>query len=255
MDLTGKRIVVTGISKDGIGYECCKLLASKGAKIAGIDYKTEDGEELANSLPNMSFYQGDVSDKGKITQTIQQISQDMGGIDTLVNAAAIHITPSPEDWQPADMDRILKVNIEGTVFVNQAVCQEMKKNNPQGGCILNFGSMDAFTSPDGIYGGTKAAVMTWTRTIAREWAQKYHIRANSILPVAMTHMYKEFLSSLTDQQKEKHFKMMAKRIPISGRPGKPIDIANYVAFLVSDEESYVNGSLIEIDGGDCMLRG
>lgn len=255
MLLDGKRIIVTGISKYGMGYQCCKTLTKLGAKVAGIDRKIEDGEALSKQINNMRMYKGDVRYKEEIDKVIQQATDYLGGLDALVHAAAIHQSFDPECWQPADIDEMMKNNFEGTVFVDQAACKEMKKNKPQQGCILNFASLDAFTGADGIYGGSKAAVMSWTRAIAHNWAQKYNIRANSILPTALTGLYKDFLDTLNADEKEKFWNKMKNRIPLTGKPGRTEDIANYVAFLVSDKAKFVNGALIEIDGGQCMLRG
>lgn len=260
MRLEKKRVIVTGAA-GGIGGKICEYLIREGAVVAGFDINEKLGkalEETFNQGERQVFqYQNcNVGSKEETDRAVEKAAAFLGGVDALVHTAAIHQNCMAEDCTEEHINRTMKINFNGTIYMNQAVLNKMK-TNPAGGTILNFSSLDSLTGPENgaVYAASKAAVATWTRTIATEWAKAYRIRCNSILPTAMTPLYQEYLDSFQPEERAAFQAEMSKKIPLGGAPGKPEDIANYIVFLVSDEANFVNGALIEIDGGQCMLRG
>lgn len=256
MQLENKRVIVTGAT-GGMGSVICQFMIREGAQIAAFDINDELGARLESSFNGeLKYYNCNVADRADVFQKVMQASEWLGGVDTLVHLAAIHPNKFAEEWTEADLKKTTQINYFGTVFIDQAVCEQMK-NNENGGSIINFASPDASMGAEmgAIYATSKGAVISWTRTIAMEWARKYKIRSNSVLPTAKTPLYQEFLDRLTPEQMADHKRYLKERIPLTGELGDPEDIANYMVFLASDGAKFVNGALIQIDGGQCMLRG
>ncbi len=243
MHLEGKRAVVTGAGQ-GIGRAIALKLASLGGQIAVVDVNLEGAEvvakEIADAGGTARAYKLDVSKADKVTDVMKEVAADLGGIDILVNNAGIArdnliIRMSPDDW-----DRVIRVNLHGAFHCIRAVARTMMSQRY--GRIVNISSVIGQVGNIGQanYAASKAGLIALTKTAARELGPR-GITANAVAPgfieTAMT-------ENLSDKVKEDFAaKIMLRRL------GSPEDVANVVAFLASDEGSYVTGQTVNVDGG------
>lgn len=150
--------------------------------------------------------------------------------------------------------RIFDVNVLGTINTNGAAFKIMRSAGV--GNIINFGSEAGFTSePDNaVYGATKGAVHTWTRSVARQWG-RHGVRVNAVLPYVVTPMYENFRANMSPEDLAAHDAQNAKEIPLGGKHGDPDrDLAPVMVFLASDASHYVTGQLFPVDGGFVSVR-
>lgn len=127
-----------------------------------------------------------------------------------------------------------------------------------GGAIINFASDVALAGMpnSALYATSKGAVLSWTRTIAYEWASKYNIRSNYVNPTIKTPMYEQSLASLKPEELAQHLTSEKQRVPLGGAMGEvDRDMAPVMVFLASDASRFINGQIICVNGGRNMLRG
>ncbi len=243
MRLEGKRAVVTGAGQ-GIGRSIALKLASLGGHVAVVDVNLEGAEtvagEIAGAGGTAKAYKLDISKADEATEVMKEVVADLGGIDILVNNAGITrdnliIRMSPDDW-----DRVIRVNLNGAFNCIRAVARTMMSQRY--GRIVNISSIIGQVGNIGQanYAASKAGLIALTKTAARELGPR-GITANAVAPgfieTAMT-------ETLSDKVKEDFAaKIMLRRL------GSPDDVANVVAFLASDEGSYVTGQTVNVDGG------
>jgi 3-oxoacyl-[acyl-carrier protein] reductase len=125
-----------------------------------------------------------------------------------------------------------------------------------GGAIVNFGSEAGFTAEpnNAVYGATKGAVHTWTRSVAREWGPA-GVRVNAVLPYMVTPMYQAFRDAMTPEDLARHDEETAQQIPLGGKFGDATkDLAPVMVFLASDDSHFITGQLIPVDGGLVSVR-
>ena len=172
----------------------------------------------------------------------------MAGVESLKKA---------EDYKPEDMDFVWGININGMIYTNQAACKIMKEQDGEG-AIINFASDVALAGqPNGaLYAASKGAVLSWTKTIAYEWAMQYNIRCNCVNPTMKTPMYQEYLDNLQEEERAKFLAAERMKVPMRGEMGDvDRDMAPVMVFLASDASGYINGQIIPVNGGRNMLRG
>lgn len=251
MDFTGKVVVVTGAG-GGIGTVIIKKFTNLGAKAALIDVKEEFAQRTVDKLgldTEHAFCVGtDISKEEAVKEAVKKIKEHYGRVDVLINAAGI---PGPsartEDYSFEDVKKVYGVNVFGTFLMMQNVLPIMQAQ--KSGAIINFGSVSGmFGYPYEIgYGSSKAAVIYMTKNAANENGGN-GVRINSISPGWVdTNMMKTVLDSYADVG----IQNSADNVTLgpAGRPASPEEIANVVAFMASDEASFVNGSNFLVDGG------
>lgn len=245
-DLTGKVALITGASR-GIGESIARLLASKGAHVIVSSRKIDGCEAVAASIREnggkASAFACHVGEMEQITAMFEHIKSEFGKIDILVNNAAAnpyfgHIL----DTDLAAYQKTVDVNIRGYFFMSIEAGKMMREQG--GGVILNTASVNGVTPGDmqGIYSITKAAVISMTKSFAKECG-KLNIRVNALLP-GLTDT--KFASALTTN--DSILKHALKVIPL-GRVADPDEMAGTVLYLVSDASSYTTGACINVDGG------
>ena len=251
MDFTNQVVVVTGAGGD-MGVAIVKKFTDLGAKAVILDIKEELAKKTATVLgldeEHGFCMAADVSDEASVKETVNTIYEKYGRIDALVNLAGI-AGPSArtEDYAFKDAKKVFEVNVFGTFLMMQNVLPIMQKQGK--GAIVNFGSVSGmFGYPYEIaYGASKAAVIFMTKNAANENGGN-GVRVNCISPGWVnTGMMKSILESYGDVGIENSSDNVT--LGPMQRPGEPMEMANVVAFLCSDETSYVNGSNWLVDGG------
>jgi len=257
MKLAGKRIVVTG-SAQGIGQAVMEAYVAEGARVYGLDMNEDLGVksvEAANGRgPGAAkFLRLDVSDRDAVDAAFAKAADDLGGLDVLAHIAGVH-RHAPTHAVPDDLlSWIFAVNVNGTIYTNGAAYRFMKG---AGGTIINFGSESGLTAEvnNAVYGASKAAVHTWTRSVAREWG-RHGIRVNAVLPYVVTPMYANFRAALSPQELAEHDRLTAEQIPLGGKFGDPAtDLAPVMVFLAGEGSRFITGQLLPVDGGLISVR-
>jgi len=254
MGLDGKVAIVTG-GANGIGRACVERFVREGAKVVIADID-EVGEEVAEDLRNgggeATFIDCDVGERLDVRNLVAGTLEAYGGVDILVNNAGILVGAGFLDIEEEDFDRVLRTNLKGAFLVGQAVARQMVAQIGEGrapGAIVNMSSINAvFAIADQVpYSISKGGINQLTKVMALALAP-HGIRVNAVGPGSiMTRM----LESITKDAEAK--RKVLSRTPM-GRVGEPAEIAAVVAFLASDEASYMTGQTVYADGGRLPLN-
>jgi 3-oxoacyl-[acyl-carrier protein] reductase len=236
-------ILVTGASQ-GIGLGIARLLAERGARLALIARQEQRVAEVAESIGGGAHGYGcPVQDPERVQRTVQRVLEDLGAIHGLVNNAGITrdgllLRMSQEDW-----DEVVAVNLTGTFNFTRAVTKSMIRQ--KFGRIVNVTSVIGQMGNAGQvnYAASKAGIIGLTKAVARELASR-NITVNAVAPgYIATAMTADLPDSVRDD--------LMKSIPLQ-RMGTPEDVARTVAFLLSEEASYITGQVLNCDGGMWM---
>ena len=236
--LKGRVAVVTGAG-GGLGSAIVRRLAGMGATVVATDLKAPT---LPPGLDGAVALACDVADEKSVEALAATVKEKFGRCDILVNNAGILAPVVPlEELSVESWDRVMNVNLKGAFLCAKHLARLMLAQGR--GAIVNLASIGARVPNDiGAYGASKAGVLGLTREMAVHWGPR-GIRVNSVSPgMIRTPMSEHFY------QNEQLHQGRIKTIP-TGRIGEPDDIANAIAFMVSDAASYMNGQDIIIDGG------
>ena len=247
MLLDGKTALVTGASR-GIGRAIALRLAAEGASVA-INYagNTAKAEETKAAIEaaggKAALFQADVSDSAQVEQMVAAVTEAFGTIDILVNNAGITRDGLLMRMKEEDFDAVLDTNLKGIFHVTKAVSKLMMKK--RAGRIVNMASVVGIMGNAGQtnYAAAKAGVIGFTKSAARELAAR-GITVNAVAPGFIE-------TDMTAAMPEKAKEATLAAIPLR-RMGEPEDVANAVAFLVSDQASYITGQVVKVDGGMVM---
>ncbi|MES2188337.1 MAG: glucose 1-dehydrogenase [Pseudomonadota bacterium] len=244
---TGKTALVTG-STQGIGAACARRLASEGADIV-LNGRLQDGDghEMIAEIQSLGrravFFPADISKPAEFAAMVEQAVAALGPLDVLVNNAGVERRSDFWDTTEAEYDLVMNTNVKGIFFGTQAFvrqCQAAKR----GGAVVNMSSVhEELAFPHfASYCASKGAVRMLTRDLAGELAP-LGIRINNVAPGAIATPINKHLMETPEL-----LIPLQRKIPL-GRLGQPEEVAAVVAFLASDEASYVTGSTYFIDGG------
>lgn len=246
MRLEGKVALITG-GANGMGAEEAKLFAREGAKVAIADLREEDGKkveaEIAEAGGQATFVALDVSKEDQWERAVAQVVAKFGKLDILVNNAGISGSAEKDLGSTDAWDRLMDINAKGVFLGMKHAIPEMEKAG--GGAIVNISSISGFVGQSYIhpgYNASKGAVRLVTKAAAVQHA-KSNIRVNSVHPGSMPAM---LTSGVRGDGGSQEARLAA--IPM-GREGRPIEVANAVLFLASDEASYITGTELLVDGG------
>ncbi|XP_045613423.1 (3R)-3-hydroxyacyl-CoA dehydrogenase [Procambarus clarkii] len=242
----GKVALVTG-GGSGIGRAICQVLARDGANVAVADINLQGAQETVSMLPSPGDHLAvtmDVASKASVDSGLKAVTDKYQTPPSLlVNNAGI-VKPSPFlDMEEKAFVDVLDVNLKGTFLVSQAVVKLLlEQPGAAGGAVVNISSVTGQTGFKNYsqYAASKAGVMAFTKSVAGELA-KTGVRVNCVLPgVTQTPL-------LTDITTDYLNEVVAK--VALGRMGQPEEVAEVVAFLLSDKSSYMTGSCVEVYGG------
>lgn len=246
--LKDKVCIVTGAGR-GIGQAIAELFADNGAVVYANDLREGCMDEWEAACKNR--FSGcvrpiyfDITDEVQVKENVMKIKKECGHIDVLVNNAGIEFNELIGMISVKNMDLMFQVNVFGTINMLQMVSRVMGRQ-PNGGSIINISSMVGLRGNRGqlVYSATKGAVISLTKSAAKELAPK-NIRVNSIAPgLTMTKMMEQ-----ADPEK------LQSRINniCMGRLAKPVDIANGCLLLASDLAGYISGQVLPVDGCTIM---
>ena len=240
-----KVALITGAGR-GIGRATAVRLARDGVRIA-VNYKgnaaaAEEAKRLVEEAGSAAvLVQGDVSQDGEAERVMKEtLAFGDGRIDILVNNAGITrdnllLRMSAEEW-----DAVLDLNLRGTFLVTKAAMRPMMKQ--RAGRIVNVASIAGVVGNAGQanYSAAKAGIIGFTKSVAREMASR-NITVNAVAPGFVP-------TDLTDPLPQEVKEALLRQIPL-GRFGSALDVANAIAFLASDEASYITGQVLVVDGG------
>ena len=242
-NLKNKNIIVTGAS-GGIGNSIIKLLYENEANILASGTKIEKLEELKVKFNNIKILKFDISQEDKIEEFIENSTNELGGeLHCLINNAGITkdnltIRMSLEEWK-----KVIDLNLTSTFLLSKFAIKKMLKN--KFGKIINITSVVGHTGNLGQanYTASKAGIVAMSKSLALEYAKK-NININCISPGFIK-------TAMTEKIDEKYKEIIISKIP-SARLGEPVDIANAVLFLASDQSDYINGETLHVNGGMYM---
>ena len=250
----GKKALVAG-GGSGLGKECAILFAKAGADVLIADLKPERCEEVAEEVRKYGreaiSYPLDVTNYEEVAAMYKKIVDEWGTVDFVVNSAGVCLTEDLTTQSLENIDLSIDVNIKGTIYSCKEALAIMRPNKY--GKIINMSSIAAKACLGGfsVYSATKAAVLAATACLGREAALD-NVTVNCICPgIIKTSMWEEILDQLAGDDQAERDRVWAewtKGTP-NGKPQDPIDIANMVAFLCSEEARYITAQNIGVDGG------
>jgi 3-oxoacyl-[acyl-carrier protein] reductase len=246
-DLNGKVAVVTGGSR-GIGRAAAEALAAQGAQVV-VGYVSAEGaaREVAEGIQKRGgkaeILKLDVSDCPQAEAAIADVAKRLGRLDILIASAGISIDALALRLKDEDLDRILSVNLKGSIACAKAALRPMMKQ--KGGRIVFLSSVVGEMGNVGqtAYAASKAGLLGAAKSLAREYASR-GITVNAVTPGFIE---TDMTSSLPDEAKQ----AMLSAVPL-GRVGTAADVAAAICFLASDEAAYVTGHALRVNGGMYM---
>tara|TARA_Y100001970_G_scaffold218609_1_gene268127 strand:+ start:992 stop:1726 length:735 start_codon:yes stop_codon:yes gene_type:complete len=242
INFKNKKILVTGAT-GGIGGEIIKKFLSLDGKVVATGTNIEKLDLLKKTFPNIDIIKFDISEHSKIEEFIDNATTQLSGLDILVNNAGTNIDNLSLRMKNEEWGKVIAINLTSTFLITKHAIKKMLKNKY--GRIVNITSVVGHTGNVGQanYAASKAGIIGMTKSLAIEYAKK-NITLNCVSPGFIQ-------SRMTDNIVESVKAVLTSRIPMS-RLGNGEDVANSVAFLSSEQASYITGETIHVNGGMYM---
>lgn len=245
MLLESKKAIITGAAAErGIGLATARLFAEHGARTALLDVDGDGVDAAARELgPQHRAYACDVTDAARCSAVADEVQEEFGGIDILINNAGVVFSTPIMDIAAEEYDAVMDINLRGNFHMARAVIPHMRKQGS--GAIVCVSSI-AGRVGGGVFGTThyaaaKSGIFGLAKGLARELAPD-GIRANAVAPGPIDNDFTQ--GRMTDEMKVE----LARKVPL-GRIGQPRDVANACLFLASDLSSHVTGVVLDVNGG------
>ena len=242
INFKNKNILITGAS-GGIGNELVKKFVLLGGNVLGSGTKTEKLDLLKKKYPNIKVKKFDIAEHSRIEEFIDNVSLELGGLDILINNAGINMDNLSLRMKDDEWKKVIDINLTSTFFLSKHAIKKMLKN--KFGRIVNITSVVGHTGNLGQanYSASKAGIFGMSKSLAMEYAKK-NITVNCVAPGFI-------VSDMTINIAEKVKMYLTSRIPM-GKLGTGEDVSNCVAFLSSEQASYITGETIHVNGGMYM---
>jgi len=258
MEIKDSVAVVTG-GASGLGEACVRNLVNRGGKVSIFDFAEDRGEKVASELGDaVIFCMTDITDEANVQAAVDKTIEVFGAIHIAVNCAGVGIPAKVLGKEgPMSMDhfnKVVQINLMGTMNVVRLAAEKMVKNqgNDDGekGVVINVASVAAFDGQIGqaAYSASKAAVHMLTRSLAKGYARD-GIRVNCICPAHIDTRIMDTTIDFFNSIGVKSDRAKIDSLYPLGRRGMPEDVASLAVFLVSEQSSWMTGSLIVLDGG------
>ena len=242
INFKNKNILITGAS-GGIGKELVSKFVSLGGNVLGSGTKTEKLDLLKKRYPNIKVKRFDMAEHQRVEEFIDNVSLELGGLDILINNAGTNMDNLSLRMKDDEWKKVIDINLTSTFFLSKHAIKKMLKN--KFGRIVNITSVVGHTGNLGQanYSASKAGIIGMSKSLAIEYAKK-NITVNCVAPGFI-------VSDMTINIAEKVKMYLTSRIPM-GKLGTGEDVSNCVAFLSSEQASYVTGETIHVNGGMYM---
>jgi len=243
MRLKDKKAIVTGAGQ-GIGKSIALKMAQEGADVVVVEWNPDTGVQIQKEIKALArrclFFAVDVADRKQVESMVAKVLTDFGQIDILVNNAGFDRPGNLLKTKEEDWDAVLGVHLKGTLNCIQAVVPHMMERSS--GKIINLSSVwgKRGAVSEISYSTAKAGILGLTKSVARELG-RYQINVNAVLPGFI-------LTPTVSKMADKYRNMIIENTPLK-RAGQPEEVANVVAFLASDEASFMTGAQVEVSGG------
>ena len=255
MRLKGKSALVTGSAR-GIGRAFAEAYVREGATVAIADINLEAAEKTAAEIGDKAYaVKLDVTDLASIEAAVKAVEKKTGGLDILINNAALFDLAPIVEITKASYDRLFSVNVAGTLFTLQAAARSMIARG-KGGRIINMASQAGRRGEAlvGVYCATKAAVISLTQSAGLDLI-KHRINVNAIAPGVVDGEHWDHVDSLfaryENRPKGEKKKLVGEAVPY-GRMGTARDLAGMAVFLASEDAEYIVAQTYNVDGGQWM---
>jgi NAD(P)-dependent dehydrogenase (short-subunit alcohol dehydrogenase family) len=247
MTLKDKVAIITG-AKSGIGFATALRFSAEGAEVVVADVRAghQEVREIAKRGGEALFVQVDVSSEPQVRALIEKAVAAYGRLDVLVNNAGVELAKKVTDTGEAEWDRLMNVNLKGVFLCSKAAIPVMQRQG--GGVIVNVASELGLVGGSEIaaYCASKGGVVQLTKAMAIDHAAD-GIRVNCVCPGPVsTPLLEAIIGASSDPEEER--RRIAEKTLLK-RVGQPEEIANVIAFLASDESSYMTGAAVLVDGG------
>ena len=253
--LAGKSALITGAAR-GIGHHFATAYVAEGARVAIADINGERAQAAADELGDQAIaIEMDVTVQDSIDAAIATATEAFGGIDILVNNAAIFSAAPITDIMRDDYQQVFDINFAGTLFTMQAVARHMIERG-RGGKIINMASQAGRRGEPlvAVYCATKAAVISLTQSAGLDLI-KHGINVNAIAPGVVDGEHWDgvdaFFAKYENKQPGQKKREVGANVPF-GRMGRPEDLAGMAIFLASNEADYIVAQTYNVDGGQWM---
>ena len=242
INFKNKNILITGAS-GGIGNELVKKFVSLGGNVFGSGTKTEKLDQIKKKYPTIKVKKFDMAEHSRIGEFIDNVYLELGGLDILINNAGINMDNLSLRMKDEEWKKVIDVNLTSTFLLSKHAIKKMLKN--KFGRIVNITSIVGHTGNLGQsnYAASKAGIIGMSKSLAIEYAKK-NITVNCVSPGFI-------VSDMTMNIAEKVKLYLTSKIPM-GKLGTGEDVSNCVAFLSSDQASYITGETIHVNGGMYM---